>query len=464
MRLTRCLFWTLLVAAGFALLAQPGSVRARQKDKDDLPRKPSAVFSEVSNLKTGGVTDVAKAKATFQTFATYHAEIIAHPKVHAAPLEFKADNPFVAKPPTVDEIITDLSRAILVPEPGARAQVGPKDADYIRELGAALDAALAKVVRENTEPVVRINAMRLLAAACRSGAHAHYPTVTSLITNANTPPEIRYYAFQAAANLLAAYDLNYYEYRTHSNDPKVVAELIKALEAAITNPATLVPLPPAEKDKPAVIPTDQVAVVQFIRRQAVRALAQVRFAEFEVAKGGPTLYPGFTLARIAVSDPGINPPPTQPAEVAEAVIGLCNMAPPRQKGTEKYAFAITDAVATGLITFATPRAANPGDKTIPWKGTAARLNDALKGWRPLFDPGYNPLKPTAFLADLVPKPVATLIGEADRQVLGPLEKADAGTKVNVDSLRTFRQDLRKQKEWSPAPFLTNEKLVLPVKD
>jgi hypothetical protein len=43
-------------------------------------------------------------------------------------------------------------------------------------------------------PVVKVNGMRLLAAACKSGAQVHWPTVTGLITNANTPPEVKYYA------------------------------------------------------------------------------------------------------------------------------------------------------------------------------------------------------------------------------------------------------------------------------
>ena len=206
------------------------------------------------------------------------------------------------------------------------------------------------------------------------------------------------------------------------------------------------------------LPLDQVEVLTFIRRQAVRALAQVRFGE-KIA-GGPDLHPAFTLAQIAISDPAIVPPPTE-TEVAEAVIGICNMAPPtRAADKEPYAYAMADAVATGIATFATRRAAAPLDKSLSWRNYGARISDGLKAWRPLFDPVYNPLKPTAFSAASVPKIVDDLQAEADKRVLVPMFEAN-GT-VDVNGLKQFRDNtLRNDKKWTLSPFLAEPKLTLP---
>lgn len=457
----RTVFRTLLAAAGFALAAVPASVNARQPAKDELPKRP-ANYSRVSAFKDMvpiPPDQLKSAKDAFAAFAKYHAEYISSPRVYTAPQEFLSSTVPLTKSGeqirTTDEEIAEVHRHILIPLPGSR--VGPDNADYIRELGAALDAALKEVIETTGEPVVRVNATRLLAEACRSGATAHYPTVTGLIANANTRPEVKYYAFQAAGNLLAAYDLNDYQSRKHSNKPKEVSDLIAALQDAVLKPATILPVPAGTK-----LPPDQTDVLTFIRRQAVRALGQVRFAEYKVAPAGPDLFPAFTLAQVAVSDPAIDPPPTE-TEAAEAVIGICNMTPPMKKPErEAYAHAMTDAVATGIITFANRRAANPTDKSHPWRGYAARLTEALKAWRPLFDPGFNPAKPTAYLPAEVPQPVMDTVTEAEKRVLGPM---DGATGIDLNGFRQFRDNtLRGNKKWTPNPFLTNPKLALPKKN
>ena len=441
---TRFYSWTLLAASGFALVLASQATMARQPNKDDLPKPFPNILAFRDNP-----ADLKKAKEAFTTFAKYQADYISHPKVYSTPQEF---SPIPGKVQTSDQIIVDMSRFILVPLPGN--QIGPDQADYIRELGLALDTELKIAIEQNGTAVVRVNATRLLAAACRSGATAHFSTVTSLITNANTPAEVKYYAFQAAANLLAAYDLNDYPTRKHANKPKEVSDLIAALQAAITKPNAIIPAPGTGGP----LPLDQVEVLTFIRRQAVRALAQVRFGE-KIA-GGPDLHPAFTLAQIAISDPAIVPPPTE-TEVAEAVIGICNMAPPtRAADKEPYAYAMADAVATGIATFATRRAAAPLDKSLSWRNYGARISDGLKSWRPLFDPVYNPLKPTAFSAASVPKIVDDLQAEADKRVLVPMFEAN-GT-VDVNGLKQFRDNtLRNDKKWTLSPFLAEPKLTLP---
>jgi hypothetical protein len=460
MLLVRPLSWTFLAAAGFALAVAPAA--GRQPAKDDLPARPRNAGDIVNVYRPGGIPpgEMAKAKETFAAYARYVAELVATPRIYTNAQEFRPETTKGGgQIPNVNEIVGDrglIDLTILTPEPGSK--VGPENADYIRELGKAYDEALQRLPTFG-EPIVAVNGARALAAACKSGAAAHYPTVTALLANENVRPEVKHHLFQAAGNLLAAYDLNDYRSRKHSAEPAAVGALVAALQKAVENPAAILPLPPGADGKPAAVPDDQAAVLRFIRREAIRALGQCRFAEFSPSKG-QTLYPSFTLARVAMSDPALGVPPG-PAEVAEAVIGLCNMNPPRALNAEQYAYAMADAVASGLITFAAPKAANAADKSLPWRGTAARLLDALRLWQGLYDANFNPAAPTAYAQDQVPAVVKAVAAEAERRVLGPME---AGGRIDLEGFRQYRDaTLRADKKMTPAPYRENPTLVLPRK-
>jgi len=449
MPVQRFVSWTLLAAGLLALGAAVPPVAA-QPGKDDLPKPPPSI----SGYKDTTGKDLNKAKGDFITFAKYQAEIISHPRIYSTPQEFvPPKGPTV---PSTDALITDLGRSILVPTPNSN--IGSDQADYIRELGVALDQELKIVIDRNPTPVVRLNAMRMLAAACKSGAQIHWPTVTGYIANPNTPGELKYYAFQAAGNLLAAFDLNDYSARKHAHKPKEVSDLIAALQNAIVKPGAIVPAPPAG----VALSPEQIDVVSFIRRAAIRALGQARYSDRVPGPGAPDLYPAHTLARVAVSDPAIQPPPSD-TEVAEAVIGLCNMSPP-SKSTEKeaYAYAMADAILTGLTTFATKKAATPLDATLPWRSYGARLSDALKAWRPLFELGYSPAKPLAFTQGAAPKVVDDVLAEAERRVLLPMY--DKGS-VDVNGLKQYRDNsIRGDKKFTHSPFVSDPKVVIPKKN
>jgi len=328
----------------------------------------------------------------------------------------------------------------------------PENADYIREFGAALDEALKDLITNHPDAIVRINAARLYAAACRSGATPHYATVTALLNNANTRPEIKLWLFQAAGNLLAAYDINNLQTRRyHSASEKVLCDLLNALKDAIELPNSILPAP---------VTPEQVPVLTFIRRDAIKALAMARFAEVQSTNPPASAYPAFTLARVAISDPDLNPRPTT-SEIAEAIIGICNMAPPKgSANAEPYGYAMCDAIATGLVTFATPRAANPADKSLGWKGYAYRLTEALKAWGPVYDPNFAPGTPLTPAASLVPKPVSELTVEAERRILSPMD--GIATRIDLAGLRGYRDStLRTDKKWTLSPYRDKPKMELP---
>lgn len=455
MNLFRFLTWTLLLYSGFAL---PTLATAQEQP---LPTKSFAAFDAVSGFKEArGInpSQLKSAQATFATFAKYYADVVAHPAVHKAAQEPKVSTGG-PKVPTIDwdndtGILRDLDRFILEPVPGSK--INAERLDYIRELAVALDAALKPLVEgKNPEKIVRLNATRVLAVACKSGAQAHWPTVTGLLTNVNTPTEIKYYALQAAANLLAAYDVNEYAIRKHSNGPEEVGALVRAVQECVVNPNAIMTGLPGGKVENAT--SEQLAVISFVRRQAIRTLGKVRFVALP-GPDGKLLYPAHTLARVCLSDPALIPSPG-PSDCAEAIIGLCNMAPTYMgKPIKNFnADAAIEAITAGLITFAKPRT-NPADRSLPWRGYSARLAEALRNWRPLFDPLFNPLRPKVFNAADVPGKLDELIERAQTAIFTPIDKLgldgkpDLTSPVEVQRMAEFLKQLRDNPKRNPLLF------------
>ena len=454
--------WTLLVVAGFALLA-PSTTNAQPPDAGPLPQKSriSKYIPDINAWRTqvrGGIPkeDLKKAREAFKAFATYYADVVKHPEVWKWSQDPKVLKLGEAPPPTLEGdsgLFKEIDRFLL--EPGnSRDNLEP--ADYIREMGVAFDAAFKPLIEEHPEMIVRINAARVLAHVARTGAPAHFPTVTALLANANTPAGVKNYLFVAAGALLAAPDVYEPKVRRHAADAKTVGALVKALQDCIDDPAMLVP--GVSLNKPETLTEDQLLVVGYLRRQAVRALGQTKFGRVP-GPGGPDdkpLYPAYTLVRVAMADRALVPEPG-PAEAAEAAIGLCNMAPIEEqlKGgfrqiKEYNGEVAVEAVTAALVTFAKPRAANPADRTLPWRLYATRLGEALRNWRPLFDPEFESVRPDRFDTKLIPPGVEALNREVVPTVLAPMDKVDfmgvpiVGARVDIEGLQARLTKLRNQ--------------------
>lgn len=352
-----------------------------------------------------------------------------------------------------DTVLKDLEGWLLIPAFDVgdfRGSSFTQDqADYIREFGAALDESIGAVLTKGPPPVIRINAGRLLALSARSGAPAHYPTVSKLLTNsfvvlgkpAPTPPELLLEAIKAAEGLLAAPEpvwqfVNGPSKYRHTVGEEELIPFIKVLqEMAVKGPAGVAEkaAPPVEV-RPAVIATppadappapagkaelqattltpEQTAVLQYFRRYAVRALAKVRPDKLGGGKL-EVIRPAFTVAQIAVSDSSLALPPTVP-EMAEAVLGLCGIAPTPDLNVNE----LLTVIAQG--TYRVVQGKNDPDAvkntSVPWKVYAARLGQGLTRLRQgtKTNPRLTPfVAPVNGLADVIAADVVT-----------PLEKFD----------------------------------------
>lgn len=437
---------TALAAAGFVLLP------AACAQDPPIPRKPNiGAVNEARESRGIKKEDLPRVREQMAAFAKFHADVVSHPLVYRV-MQDPTKAPTGMTVPNLDVVFKDLDRYLLEPNPFNRGVGDPKPrvnddhADYIREMGVAFDAALKPVVNGTGERIVRVNAARLYALVCRTGAAAHWPTVTEWLTKETTPTDIKFYALQAAANLLSAYDVFDYRSRRHaiSKEPRAEADreigaLIAAVEKCVLDPNAIIALPKKADD----VTPDQLAVVGYVRRQAVKTLGQVRFITLP-GPDGSLIYPAATLVRVAMSDPALVPAPT-PAECGEAVIGLCNMSPNLNGNPIKgfNAGALVEAMATGIIKFAGPRAADPLDKSVPWRGYSVRMADAFRNWPPLFDPLFDPLQPARFSKQEIPAAVTDLIDRTRANVLAPIDKVgagggpDLGSPVNIQAMNQY---------------------------
>ena len=396
--------------AQIGLLLLPTISTAQSVVDSKMPSRPDFDFRDDQRMRAMrdgksrvGGPDAEKNAATFRAAAEYFIYAVNMPKFYGldtgeGQLKRREQNDYL------DAVFTELRRFLLIPT--ADSRLTTDQAEYITKFGEALDEAI-RTMLASRHPIVRINAARALVVAAESGAPAHAGTITKLITDPNTRPEVLLYAYKAAGKLLSAYDplaaRNTDPYR-HSLKDEQLVPLIQALEAHILkNPPVAAhvaipapkPLPP-DQAAPAApagggaqgrldaasLTSEQIAVIRYFRRDAVRALAEVRYDVIGGKNELPEVRPAYTLALIATSSPTITPG-VSTAEVADAVIGLLRMAPSSKLNIDE----LVQAVAAGLTTIAQAKGvpgaepANAEDQLISWKVLAARLSQAFTSWR-----------------------------------------------------------------------------------
>jgi len=396
-------------AAQIGLLLLPAGSLAQPLVDNKMPGRPDFDFRDEQRMRAMrdgksrvGGPEAEKNAAAIRATAEYFIYAVNSSKFYGfesgdGQLKRREQNDYL------DAVFTELRRYLLIPT--ADSRLTTDQAEYIAKFGEALDEAI-RTMLASRHPIVRVNAARALAVAAESGAPAHAVTITKLLTDPKTRPEVLLYAYKATAKLLAAYDplaaRNPDPYR-HSLKDEQLVPLIQALEAHILkNPpvAAHVAIPPPKPQPPDLPPpaaadgrdqgrldaasltSEQIAVIRYFRREAVRALAEVRYDIVGGKNEIPEVRPAFTLALVASSSPSISPGVTT-IEVADAVVGLLRMAPSSKLNIDELA----QVIAAGLTTIAQAKGvpgaepATPEDHLISWKLLAARLTQAFATWR-----------------------------------------------------------------------------------
>lgn len=386
----------ILAATLFALSAEAQPPAAQTPiERMLLPyKKPAPEVNDpddlLSKLKDGTAAISDKAKAVIREKIQSIAYKVTWAEYHEAP-KSKDDTLQPRKPEkTVDRLIDEARNELAKPVEGAK-KLTDKQVAYQREYGAALyNAAQLLMLDKDPPPLLRTNAARLLVPAAESAAPAVGRGLTALLAGrvfkdekkapAPTPPDVLYYALRATEAFLDKYDITKPGTTDLSNDElgELVGLLIQFVEKGppildqVSASGAFASDQPAARD--AAQATARAAAVRFYRLQAIRALGKAR------ADGYPTktttLRPMYTLAKVALGDPTVQPPPSV-KEVGEAALGLMNMT----VGQEVNADALAYTVAAGATAHFRPRADNTADKKlVDWRASAQRFADAAAKW------------------------------------------------------------------------------------
>lgn len=304
---------------------------------------------------------------------------------------------------TVGRLVSDLRSRLVVITPGDSAIPGPK-VDFAREFGKAAVKAIDDVLAKGPQPVVRMNAIRMLGVIAESGAPAATERITKLLADKDKALAVEslYYGLKAAEQAIAMYD----PARSALAQKWVNKDMFFELVALVDDVVQKVPASVAEKtyqpDQPnqpntGVLATDpksppkpaaptqltpeQVATVQAFRLQAIRALGRVKTDVVLDGKAANKRRTAYTLARVAVSDTTLVPAPNF-KEIAEAVNGLANVAPV-DPDIDPLVLAV--AMARGVSDFVSDKAAgggggDSGPQATHWRLTGARMKATFLAW------------------------------------------------------------------------------------
>ncbi len=426
------------VLVGVAAAGSPAQTLPEFKGLAKTADMPNNGRSQMYALKDGkdvvGGPNLARNRELFAAVAQHYLYKITQEQYYGVAPEGAELKPRNMEN-SLDYVFEDLRKFYLV-VPAANAKMTVDQVEYIKEFGAALDAVLVELLKKRPAPLVRVNVARALAVVAATGAPAHAKTLTDLLKDKSTPPEVLLHTYKAVEAFLSAYDPNAAGGRNwfrHTVQGQELYDLIKALEAhvidgppiadkvaisppPVTKTGEQPPTPPAGRLDNKSLTPEQVEVVRYFRKAAVRALARCRNDALPNNAGKVDLRPALTLAKVAVNDASLYPD-VSPAEVAEAVIGLCELPPGQNLRIDEVA----TAIATGIATLGRLKNVAPDDKTIPWKVYGARLSQALNVWKGS-TAVHVPATPFAKL-------IGTVADLCQKEVVGPLEQ---GKPTNPD--------------------------------
>jgi hypothetical protein len=257
---------------------------------------------------------------------------------------------------------------------GTTAKPGQEQIEFADEWGKAIAEAAGVVLANSQKPIERINAIRLMAESARIPAPSLAGPLVAVVKNQKASDAEKLYAFQGLKNLLAQ-DEDVDNPGRHvfggtvTGNPKL-AEIGTALSDYVFQKRT----PRDDKER---------AVIEFIRRDAVAALAQFKDGVIRKANHDLLFRPAWAMARVMENDPAAYPPFTM-QEQMEAATGLAHMKidPDMNPDVAAYSMAKVLVNAARAANLDGERVGSTGTlPVVQWKLVAARWSYALSVWR-----------------------------------------------------------------------------------
>jgi hypothetical protein len=347
----------------------------------DVPKPPDPGRSKnfVYSMRSGSIRvkdDPTVNREHLKKVAQWLAFTICQPP-------YNGEVPAEKLPPGIDRTMDGLLRVEMgsfVDLPISGGNLGKpsqEQLEYSDEFGKAI-ADAAKVVLDNSgKPIERINAVRLMSIAARIPAPSLADPFIAIVKNDKISDAEKLYAFQGLKNLLEQSDINDVTRPIFpgSAGTSKLGEIGIALNDYVMQKRT----PKDDKER---------HVIEFVRRDAVAALARFKDGVLRKPTRDVIFRPAWALARVMESDPSVSPPFTA-QERAEASIGFCQMKIDTEMNLDLAAYTL----AKMLVLYA--RDANldneraSATQSLPlmhWKLLSARWSYNLSVWREFLKP------------------------------------------------------------------------------
>jgi hypothetical protein len=411
-----------IVVAGSALEAQPLQPQPGEEALlgglgDKLLPKESSRLGDMRHGKKPVADPIAKEgeenKAVLLKAARYYVFRLTNPIY----LE-REKNP---EQLTVSDLVNQFyDKILLTPEIRGKRALKDEQKQYLKEFIKELIPCVREVLSKNGKTIVRVNVVRMAAGLAEAGQEDIADTLRDVILNDKENEGVKLYAFRGLRELFEFGGPD----KSAIQKPGREADCIRAVALYIARPR-----PGA---LPADAPLDEVGAYQFVRREAIRALAASRYPILR-DKGGDVLT-ALWLQRVLLKELD---PPSSLTEQVEATIGLCQL---QAKLAKEYnldyaAYEAGRLVVEFIKQYNDQRAGK--QYLLPWKLYATRLNLALDVLgAQAKEPGTNKDAATY---------VAKVVGDAQK-VLRPVEIDKDTDPAALNALDTFLQNPPPSKE------------------
>ena len=348
--------------------------------------------------------------AVFKKVAQNLVYSVAHPPLNGENETEKGANPYSS----LTVLISDVEQATNLIGPSSNGgKLIVEQTEYAEEFGTALAEAVSVVLKQSSRPVERINAVRILSLAAKMPSPGVVEPFLTLIQNTQASDALKLYAFQGLRNLLEQGRVDF-PHQHVIRDAVRLGQIHDVLAGYVFQKR----VPRDDKER---------AVIEFVRRDAVAALARFKDAVLRKSNKDLITRPAWSLLRVIESDPSAGPPFTIP-EIAEAAIGLGMMKPDPDMNLDVAAYSADKALVyfvTAALEDETQAKANAAPQALPWRTYSARLAYALGTWRAA-----------------TKSPLVTDLAAKGLPVLEPIEKPgpNGAQGVRVDALTDWAKN------------------------
>jgi len=307
--------------------------------------------------------------------------------------------------PTINDLVKESYGQLLLPR--GKKEINDNQKEFVKEFSKELIKCLRDVLAHNAQPIVRVNAARMLANIGEAGQEEVADTLVDIIQNPRESDAVKLWAFRGLHELFEA---------TRPQDP--------LFKDAKRESRTLMALADYIGRKREQLPSEaeQVEAVRYVRREAVRALGLSRQPTVPKADK-PEGRTAWLLLRVARKD-GLTPEPSI-SEQVEAAIGACHLLANKDVQLD-YVGHNVGAAVVDFVNQATRAKAGTADAGLAWKLYAARMHQALEELRSHAKEGQAP-----GVADYVDK----LVRQAQEPVRAIWDGKDANPTPLDDWLR-----------------------------